>query len=59
MIQSNIMSDTVSPRHYAGVMISSTFADLKRHREVLIKVIDGHELKPVAMEFDSAIPYGC
>lgn len=46
------------PRSYAGVMVSSTFTDLKSHREALIKAINGQELKAVAMENDSAKPDG-
>lgn len=49
---------TPPPRSYAGVMVSSTFTDLKRHREALIKAINGQELKAVAMENDSAKPMG-
>src|SRR5258708_31196090 len=46
------------PRRYLGVMVSSTFIDLKNHREALIKAISGQELKPVTMEYDSAKPAG-
>lgn len=44
------------PRSYAGVMVSSTFIDLKNHREALIDAINGQELKAIAMENDSAKP---
>ena len=44
------------PRHYLGVMVSSTFDDLEKHRAVLIKAIKGQELTDVAMENDSAKP---
>ena len=47
-----------TPRQYKGVMVSSTFEDLKRHRAALIKAIDGQALKPVVMENDSAKPDG-
>src|ERR1035438_8903190 len=39
---------------YLGVMISSTFTDLKEHRAALIAAIDGEGLTHVAMENDSA-----
>src|ERR1035437_8116414 len=45
-----------APRRYLGVMISSTFTDLKGHRAVLIKAIKGEEFFDVAMENDSAKP---
>ena len=47
-----------TPRQFKGVMISSTFTDLKEHREALIKAIDAQTLKSVAMEHDSAKPTG-
>jgi hypothetical protein len=37
-------------------MVSSTFTDLQQHRAALIKAINGQELKPVVMEYDSAKP---
>ena len=46
--------DNPAPRHYLGVMISSTFTDLKEHRAALIDAINGQELKHVAMETSSA-----
>jgi len=45
-----------APRLFPGVMISSTFTDLKEHRAALIAALDGQDLKPVAMENDSALP---
>jgi hypothetical protein len=42
------------PRQYPGVMISSTFTDLKEHRAALINAIKGQGLTDVAMENDSA-----
>jgi tetratricopeptide (TPR) repeat protein len=39
-----------------GVMVSSTFTDLKEHRAALIKAIEGQGLKAVVMENDSAKP---
>ena len=45
-----------APASYKGVMVSSTFTDLKQHRAALIRAIDGQELKPVVMENDSARP---
>jgi tetratricopeptide (TPR) repeat protein len=44
------------PRRYLGVMVSSTFTDLKQHRAALIKAINGQGLKHNAMEDDSAKP---
>jgi tetratricopeptide (TPR) repeat protein len=44
-----------APRHYKGVMISSTFTDLEAHRAALIKAIKGQSLTDVAMENDSAL----
>jgi hypothetical protein len=42
------------PPLYHGVMVSSTFKDLERHRAALIKTIDGQDLKSVVMGNDSA-----
>ena len=47
-----------TPVQYKGVMVSSTFTDLVKHRDALIKAIDGQKLKSVAMEHDSAKPVG-
>lgn len=47
-----------APVNYKGVMVSSTFADLVKHRAALIKAIEGEELKSVAMENVSAKPDG-
>src|SRR5690349_2379112 len=41
-----------------GVMVSSTFKDLKQHREALLRVISGQGLYPIAMDYDSARPAG-
>jgi hypothetical protein len=49
------MSSAHSPRLYPGVMISSTFTDLERHRAALIKAVKGEGLTDVAMENDSAM----
>lgn len=46
------------PRDFPGVMVSSTFTDLKDHREALTKAINGQELKALGMENDSAKPAG-
>jgi hypothetical protein len=43
-----------TPRQYMGVMVSSTFTDLKQHRTALIDAINGQGLHEVAMENDSA-----
>ena len=43
-----------APLQFKGVMISSTFTDLKEHRSALIRAIKGHGLTDVAMENDSA-----
>jgi len=45
-------------RQFPGVMISSTFTDLKEHRAALIKAIHGQEFFGVVMENDSAKPDG-
>src|SRR6185436_1047970 len=42
------------PKNFKGVMVSSTFTDLKEHRAALIRIIDGGGLKAVVMENDSA-----
>ncbi len=42
------------PRQFPGVMISSTFTDLKDHRGILINVLKSHGLTDIAMENDSA-----
>ena len=42
------------PRDFKGVMVSSTFTDLKEHRAALINIINGAGFKAVAMENDSA-----
>jgi len=50
-----MLKDNVpTPRAYKGVMVSSTFKDLKEHRAALINIIDRANLKAVAMENDSA-----
>jgi hypothetical protein len=45
-----------APTNFKGVMVSSTFTDLKQHRAALIQCIDGQEFKSVVMENDSARP---
>jgi Domain of unknown function (DUF4062) len=45
-----------APRRYQGVMLSSTFTDLREHRAALIQAINGQGLTDVAMENDSAKP---
>ncbi|MFI6094581.1 DUF4062 domain-containing protein [Lentzea sp. NPDC051213] len=47
-----------APRQYPGVMVSSTFADLREHRAALMSAIQGLQLHAVAMESDSALPAG-
>jgi tetratricopeptide (TPR) repeat protein len=42
------------PRLYSGVMVSSTFKDLEKHREALIDAIHKEEFASVVMEYDSA-----
>ncbi len=42
------------PRDFKGVMVSSTFTDLKEHRAALINITRSAEFKDVAMENDSA-----
>lgn len=48
--------DHHAPRLYPGVMVSSTFTDLKEHRAALIQAINGHGLMHVGMENASAKP---
>src|SRR5438132_12581420 len=43
-----------APRVYPGVMVSSTFTDLKQHRTALLNAIESQQLKSVAMEHESA-----
>jgi hypothetical protein len=43
-----------APLQYQGVMISSTFSDLKEHRAALIKAVSASNLKDIAMENDAA-----
>src|SRR5882724_6199505 len=43
-----------APRQYKGVMVSSTFTDLEKHRAALIKAIKSEGLTDVAMENDTA-----
>ena len=45
-------------RQYPGVMVSSTFADLKQHRAALMQAIEAQGLHALAMEQDSARPTG-
>ncbi len=45
-----------APRHFPGVMVSSTFTDLKDHRKAAMKAIDDQRMKAVGMEHDSAKP---
>ena len=47
-----------APRRYLGVMVSSTFADLKQHRAALMKAIEAQGFYPEAMEHDAARPDG-
>jgi hypothetical protein len=50
--------DADSPVQYKGVMVSSTFTDLKEHRAALVNAINAQQLKHIAMEDDSAKPAG-
>lgn len=43
---------TVEPEQFLGVMVSSTFTDLKEHRLSLMTIIDNFPLKPIGMEFN-------
>ena len=47
-----------APRRSLGVMVSSTFADLKQHRAALMKAIEAQGFYPEAMEHDAALPDG-
>src|SRR5690242_4523513 len=43
-----------APRRFHGVMVSSTFTDLKEHRGALMQALEGAGLFPLVMESDSA-----
>ena len=47
-----------APRRYLGVMVCSTFKDLKEHRAALMKAIEAQGFYPEAMEHDAARPDG-
>lgn len=47
---------TASPILFPGVMISSTFTDLKSHRKALIRALKPYGFTDVAMENDAAKP---
>lgn len=47
-----------APRQHLGVMVSSTFTDLVKHRAALMKAIEGQAMYPVAMEHEAASPDG-
>ena len=52
----NLMPNDTStmPLDFKGVMVSSTFTDLKEHRAALVKIINAAGFKAVVMEDDSA-----
>jgi hypothetical protein len=45
-----------APLQFKGVMVSSTFTDLKDHRAALIRAIKGQRLTDISMENDTAKP---
>ena len=45
---------TPPPKNFKGVMVSSTFTDLKEHRQKAIDAINGFGFVPVVMEFSGA-----
>jgi hypothetical protein len=49
---------STKPRSIQQAMVSSTFTDLRAHREALIKALNEHDLHPNVMEYDSAKPVG-
>jgi len=51
-----VTDESFVPRQYPGVMVSSTFNDLERHRAALVKAIEAREMHAVAMEQDAALP---
>jgi hypothetical protein len=51
-------NERFAPRPHPGVMISSTFADLKQHRAALTRALENQGLYAEAMERDSALPAG-
>ena len=46
------------PKTYVGAMISSTFADIPKHRAVAIRLVEERGLFARAMEYDLAKPAG-
>lgn len=44
------INDTSTPLLYQGVMISSTYEDLKDYRDVMMQALDAYDLHPVKME---------
>lgn len=43
-----------TPRQYPGIMLSSRSRGLERHRAALVRAIERHPFRVVAMEYDSA-----
>jgi len=53
-----VSDESLAPRRYLGVMVSSTFRYLESHRAALMRAIEAHGLHAVAMEQDAALPGG-
>lgn len=53
-----IAGESDEPRRYLGVMVSSTFRDLREHRAALMRAIERQGLHAVGMEQDAALPDG-
>ena len=45
-----------SPASFKGVMVSSTFTELEKHRDELMKALQKEELFPIGMENYVAVP---
>jgi len=52
----SVQEQKYSPKAYPGVMVSSTFSDIKEHRKEIMRILEERQLLPRAMEHDSAKP---
>lgn len=51
-----VREDAYQPKSYLGVMVSSTFSDIREHRAEAIRIIEERQMLPRVMEWDSAKP---
>src|ERR1017187_8695149 len=51
-------AENIQLRHFPGVMISSTFLDLKDYRNALIDILNRQDLHPVGMDYKPATAVG-